>query len=63
MKYARKYDAGIRGFDETATAGEMQGCADSHRQQYQKPDGQDKNRHKAEAAYCQALADKKRWQR
>jgi hypothetical protein len=56
-----KYGRSVRKFDRTATSGDMQQCADSHRDAYQDPSTPEweRPRRKAEAAYCQSLADRK----
>jgi hypothetical protein len=56
-----KYGSHVRNFDHSATSHEMQECADSHRRAYQDrstPEWE-RPRRKAEAAYCQSLADQK----
>lgn len=61
MSYGIRYNAGHRWFDEHATAQDMQDCADGYRQSYNNPDVAEweKPRLKANAAYCQSLAERK----
>lgn len=56
-----KYGINQRQFDEKASSRDMQSCADAHRRKYQNSDTPEweRPRHKAEAAYCQSLADRK----
>jgi hypothetical protein len=51
-----KYGELVRAFDETATAKEMQQCANELRARYRSPDRlSDRQRVIAEAAYCAVL--------
>lgn len=57
-----KYGRGVKRFDELASAQDMQDCADSLRRRYNDPnlpEWEKPGRLKAEAAYCQSLAERK----
>lgn len=56
-----KYGTLVRQFDATATAREMQDCADANRRKYRDPSMPEweRPRRVAEAAYCQSLAERK----
>jgi hypothetical protein len=56
-----RYGEKVRGFDQTATADEMQQCAESQRSKYRNAERPaDRARAVAVAAYCQSVADRKR---
>jgi hypothetical protein len=63
MKYVKKFGAMVRDSDQRATAGDMQDLADDYRQTYRRSGGNERLQGIANAAYCQAMADKKRWHR
>lgn len=56
-----KYGSSVRKFDDAATSDEMLLCAEQNRRKYQDPSTPEweRPRRKAEAAYCQFLAERK----
>lgn len=61
MSYGIKYNDGYKKFDDHADAETMQQCADGYRRSYNDPNMPEweKPRLKANAAYCQSLAERK----